>query len=240
MNQVHRGGFTIIELTLSMAFISVLLLAIVMAAIHAGGIYNKGVVIESVNQAGRDIGDTLRRDFLQTNASQVVSGPGGEIVIPLSYTDTELRSSRFCLGGYSYLWNSPDVLNGTLKGGPIVTHSGQPVGLVRVVDVGGSMCRPDATGAYTNGLADDQQPVHLLGQGDGSRIGLSIYEMTVEPVVESGTSSESLFSLRYTIGTSQTSEIATGDQTCRSPSEETANSEFCAINKFETIVRANG
>ena len=63
-------GFTIIELTLAMAFISVLLLSIVMTAIQAGRIYNRGAVLRSVNQAGRDVSDTLRRDFLQTNAKR--------------------------------------------------------------------------------------------------------------------------------------------------------------------------
>ena len=71
-------GFTIVELSLAMTFVSMLLLAIAMTAIQAGSLYNKGLVLESVNQAGRDIGDMLRRDFMQANAVRISKGDDTE------------------------------------------------------------------------------------------------------------------------------------------------------------------
>lgn len=235
MNQARRQGFTIIELSLAMTFISMLLLAIVMAGIHAGNIYNKGIVLESVNQAGRDIGDTLRRDFLQSEADIVASG---DPVILLQEADGRVRSGRFCLGGYSYLWNSPDVINGQLTGGPIVTQGGEPINFVRVVDHGGSLC-VSTSGSYILNL-DGRQLTHLLKQEGGTGVVLSIYDVAIGPVAHVSDSREGLFSLSYTIGTSETSEINTSSQLCRAPSEAGANDNFCAINQFETIVRTNG
>ena len=94
-------GFTIIELTLAMAFISVLLLSIVMTAIQAGRIYNRGAVLRSVNQAGRDVSDTLRRDFLQTNATKIKTDDSAPTSPVLEIRDGgEVVSSRFCHGKY--------------------------------------------------------------------------------------------------------------------------------------------
>ena len=39
--------------------------------IQAGKMYSRGIVLRDVNQAGRDISDTVRRDFLQANAEKI-------------------------------------------------------------------------------------------------------------------------------------------------------------------------
>ena len=66
MSRHIKYGFTIIELTLAMAFISVLLISIVLVSIQAGKMYNRGIILRGVNQAGRDIDTVMRQDFLQT------------------------------------------------------------------------------------------------------------------------------------------------------------------------------
>jgi prepilin-type N-terminal cleavage/methylation domain-containing protein len=73
MIQGYKKGFTLIELMLAMSFISVLLLSIAMVGIQAGKMYSRGIVLRDVNQAGRDISDTIRRDFLQANAEKIDS-----------------------------------------------------------------------------------------------------------------------------------------------------------------------
>ena len=50
----NRRGFTLIELMLAIAFISMLLLAIAAVGIQVGRIYTRGIVLRDVNQAGRE------------------------------------------------------------------------------------------------------------------------------------------------------------------------------------------
>ena len=245
MIQVTRQkGFTIIELTLSMAFVSVLLLAIVMTSIQAGRIYNKGVVLESVNQASRDIGDSIRRDFMQSDAAHVSQADGSESVIILS-EGGEPKSGRFCLGEYSYLWNYPSVLEAALAGesvsGPVVKRGDKIINFVRVVDDGGSFCA-SSDGNYETNIGADRQLMSMLDEKGDQGVVLAIHELGIEPVLEpvlaNNNSSEALFRVNYTIGTSAQAEI--NGQQCRPPADSSANDQFCAINQFEMIVRTNG
>ena len=241
MIRVNRQkGFTIIELTLSMAFVSVLLLAIVMTSIQAGRIYNKGVVLESVNQASRDIGDSIRRDFMQSDAAHVSQADGSESVIILS-EGGEPKSGRFCLDEYSYLWNYPSVLEAALAGesvsGPVVKRGDKIINFVRVVDDGGSFCA-SSDGNYETNIGADRQLMSMLDEKGDQGVVLAIHELGIEPVLANSNSSEALFRVSYTIGTSAQAEI--NGQQCRPPADSSANDQFCAINQFEMIVRTNG
>ena len=236
----RQKGFTIIELTLSMAFVSVLLLAIVMTSIQAGRIYNKGVVLESVNQASRDIGDSIRRDFMQSDAAHVSRTDEPESVIILS-EGGQPKSGRFCLGGYSYLWNYPSVLEAALAGesvsGPVVRRGDTIINFVRVVDDGGSFCA-SSDGNYETNIGADRQLMSMLDEKGDQGVVLAIHELGIEPVLANSNSSEALFRVNYTIGTSAQAEI--NGQQCRPPADGSANDQFCAINQFEMIVRTNG
>ena len=236
----RQKGFTIIELTLSMAFVSVLLLAIVMTSIQAGRIYNKGVVLESVNQASRDIGDSIRRDFMQSDAAHVSRTDESESVIILS-EGGQPKSGRFCLGGYSYLWNYPSVLEAALAGesvsGPVVKRGDKIINFVRVVDDGGSFCA-SSDGNYETNIGADRQLMSMLDEKGDQGVVLAIHELGIEPVLANNNSSEALFRVNYTIGTSAQAEI--NGQQCRPPADGSANDQFCAINQFEMIVRTNG
>lgn len=253
MNPRLNKGFTIIELSIAMSFISMLLLAIVITGIQAGKVYNKGVVLESVNQAGRDIGDTLRRDFLQTDARMVVEFGGamvrGSSELTSSGPDGKPRSNRMCLGRYSYLWNSPEVVSGKiLDRGGVVVYEDKPINFVRVADPDARLCKPvgPATGPLPLDLSSSSlgihssQITHLLQQRDGDVVVLSVYSLDAKKIVKEENSREGLFKVGYTIGTGETSEINTGDQSCKPPSDIDSNDSFCAINQFETIVRTNG
>ena len=111
MIKTHKSnGFTIIEITLAMAFISVLLLSITLVSIQAGKVYNRGVILRDVNQSGREISDTLRRDFVQTNAKKITKNESGDYIITVRESSNDI-SSRFCLGDYSYVWNYAKILN---------------------------------------------------------------------------------------------------------------------------------
>ena len=126
----YKKGFTLIELMLAMSFISVLLLSIAMVGIQAGKMYSRGIVLRDVNQAGRDISDTIRRDFLQANAEKIdITG----LRVP---NNSNWSTGRLCLGSHSYVWNNPKYLDdpSLLGGNSLFKVDGNPVNLVRVVD----------------------------------------------------------------------------------------------------------
>ena len=197
-------------------------------------------MLESVNQASRDIGDSIRRDFMQSDAAHVSRTDEPESVIILS-EGGQPKSGRFCLGEYSYLWNYPSVLEAALAGesvsGPVVRRGDTIINFVRVVDDGGSFCA-SSDGNYETNIGADRQLMSMLDEKGDQGVVLAIHELGIEPVLANSNSSEALFRVNYTIGTSAQAEI--NGQQCRPPADSSANDQFCAINQFEMIVRTNG
>ena len=182
MTQRYRQyGFTLVELMLAMAFVSVLLLAIATIAIQAGKLYNRGLTLKSINQSGREISDSLRRDFLQANAGKI-SGNASSAVVMVQAGGAD-RSGRLCLGDYSYVWNVPKVVSGEVKAGAgIITevggpHSGRPINFARVIDPDGMLCQKnETTGAYMSTVATDKV-THLLKPAGSNDVVLAIHQM---------------------------------------------------------------
>lgn len=239
----RRYGFTLIELMLAMAFVSVLLLAIATIAIQAGKLYNRGLTLKSINQSGREISDSLRRDFLQANAGKI-SGNANSAVVMVQAGGTD-RSGRLCLGDYSYVWNVPKVVSGEVKSGAgIITevggpHSGRPINFARVIDPDGMLCQKnETTGAYMSTVATDKV-THLLKPAGSNDVVLAIHHMKAARVAgDSG--ADSLYRLEFVLGTSQLEAVNTANGTCKPPVDNSENLDFCAINSFEMIVRTNG
>ncbi len=227
-----KQGFTLIELMLAMTFISILLLSITMVGIQAGRMYSRGVVLRDVNQAGRDISDTFRRDFLQANAGKInITG----LRVP---NNENWTTGRLCLGAHSYVWNNPKYLDdpSLLGANRLFKVDGNPINLVRVVDADGGLCKRDGSGRYpeTVDMAKSSNLLRPINSGDGS---IGIHNVTLEKIT-SDSSREALYRLTFTLGTSKMSEIR--NSSCKAPDETDSNFEFCAINKFEMIVRTNG
>ena len=227
-----RQGFTLIELMLAMTFISILLLSITMVGIQAGRMYSRGVVLRDVNQAGRDISDIFRRDFLQTDAGKInITG----LRVP---NNENWTTGRLCLGAHSYVWNNPKYLDdpSLLGANRLFKVDGNPINLVRVVDADGGLCKRDGSGRYpeTVDMAKSSNLLRPISSGDGS---IGIHNVTLEKIT-SDSSREALYRLTFTLGTSKMSEIR--NSSCKAPDEAESNFEFCAINKFEMIVRTNG
>lgn len=239
----RQYGFTLVELMLAMAFVSVLLLAIATIAIQAGKLYNRGLTLKSINQSGREISDSLRRDFLQANAGKI-SGNANSAVIMVQAGGAD-RSGRLCLGDYSYVWNVPKVVSGEVKAGAsIITevggpHSGRPINFARVIDPDGMLCQKnETTGAYMSTVATDKV-THLLKPAGSNDVVLAIHQMKAARVAgDSG--ADSLYRLEFVLGTSQLEAVNTANGTCKPPADNSENLDFCAINSFEMIVRTNG
>ncbi|MBR3365809.1 hypothetical protein IKG48_01665 [Candidatus Saccharibacteria bacterium] len=117
----NKSGFTILELALAMAFISFLMLAIGFAIVQITNIYQKGVTIKVVNNNGRELVDEFSRTILASKYDKVENDKKGDF----EYTYTETRGKvevageekevplhgAFCVGNYSYLWNTGYALN---------------------------------------------------------------------------------------------------------------------------------
>lgn len=243
----NRTGFTLVELMLAMAFVSMLLLSITMTAIQAGRIYNRGMVLRTVNQSGRDISDSIRRDFLQTNATKITTPEGGSADSPVVVVEEggSQISGRFCLGQYSYVWNTAETLDQKDLSNPSVVYTTDggadktSVSLVRVEDRDGQLCQRDISTSRYPSAINITSATHLLTPIGADDVVIAVHDMKITRMTDSD-GSEQLYRIQFTLGTSEMSEINTLDGTCKPPDDEQANADFCAINNFDMIVRTNG
>ena len=72
-NHSTKKGFTIIELTLSMAFIGVLLVTIAIISTNVIAIYQKGLSIRSVNSVGKELVDEFSRAVAAAPTKSIAS-----------------------------------------------------------------------------------------------------------------------------------------------------------------------
>ena len=139
-DNMHKGlgksGFTMVELSLSMIFISVLSIAVVVVIAGAISSYHKGLTLDKINSVGMDLVDDMRsvvqaspaknlRDACYTwyNASsdaatKCENDEAKNFVSVARYAKVavggkEIGGSNgipvfgaFCTGDYSYIWNS--------------------------------------------------------------------------------------------------------------------------------------
>lgn len=91
-------GFTLIELILAMAFISFMLLFLVLAILQITRLYVKGSAIRQIHQTGRQLIDNVSAT-LRSNTT------------PLYVAD----HNRLCAGNTSYAWNVNDNADGHVE-----------------------------------------------------------------------------------------------------------------------------
>ncbi|MBQ6396225.1 hypothetical protein IJH89_01410 [Candidatus Saccharibacteria bacterium] len=130
-----KSGFTLIELTLATAFISILLLTISLITREIVNLYRKGYSIKTVSQVGRDIIEDVTTSIIESpkldvekicnthytgaaidackddNAqdfiySQDSHGSNAVQVKGGDAVDGAPLSGVFCTGKYSYIWNT--------------------------------------------------------------------------------------------------------------------------------------
>jgi len=136
-----REGFTLVELSFAIAFISILLITITLITNEIVSIYRKGYSIKKVNQIGRDIIDDFQNSITQSPSTLISSfcsrvyGAGGDsncesdggfysvyqqiyAKIQLDEDDEEGAQSHylptgglFCTGKYTYIWNTGYLFN---------------------------------------------------------------------------------------------------------------------------------
>ena len=135
MGKKFRGGFTLIELSLSLIFIALLSLAVVFLIQNLTASYRRGLILNQVNTVGMDLiddfrisiqnansesitkicermyeeGSTSRKDCIDDNANSFVSVTRyGDVKIDgnaLSGGQMPVYGA-FCTGTYTYVWNT--------------------------------------------------------------------------------------------------------------------------------------
>lgn len=138
-----KKGFTIIEVTLSMAFIGMLVIAIAMILVNILSLYQKGAVVKSVNSVGRGLISELTSAINAAPSidstslcNTLVSGTanieeclaeGANSFIYQSHTGYKQNDNGvsqpvqyygvLCTGKYTYMWNTYQAIDSgkTLK-----------------------------------------------------------------------------------------------------------------------------
>jgi len=227
----RRSGFTLVELSLVMAFFSVLLIGVLTLTIHIGKLYTKGMTNKSLNTVGRDVTDVLRRDFAAANAQDVqVIGERGAI---------GMQHGRICLGNVSYVWNTVGLLNAA-PSVTRVTMGGTRAKLVRVIDMARSYCTPSG-GNYPMTVGAADTAVDLLSDDEASgKRDFAVYHMVVTPAAVSA--GDGMYRIQFTLGTydPNTTQVIGSDNTCKPPTDAAANFEYCSVGDFDMYVRAGG
>ena len=241
MNHANkRYGFTIIELVIAMGFVSVLLIAIAMTVIQIGNIYNRGITLKDVNQAGRSLTSELLRSINQ-------SAP---FLLSNRYVQQNW-GGRLCLGQYSYIWNYGKALTPPLDSNRnVFSDSVNEIRFVKVLDPNASYCTKSVVGDYIDVLSSEA--VELLNVGQHN---LAIHDFIITttlddpstPLVNENTTGDSktgqqLYSIVFTIGTNDqlALDFSDGLIVCKPPSEtaEGADPSYCSINQFNILARS--
>lgn len=234
MNRAAKQrGFTLIELMLAMAFISVLLLAIAMTIIQIGTIYNRGMTLKEVNQTARSISDELTRSMSSTEAftltSKYITNSGG---------------GRLCLGQYSYIWNTGLAIqnsdqNLTMIAAPSSNPPEKPIRFVKIPDASGIYCASDGTGLLARDVRpeDIDETVELLNAGDRT---LTLHQFTVTSGTNAYDSAtgQQLYNITFTIGTGNVSALNSNQTACLPPGALNSDFAYCTVQQFSLVTRA--
>lgn len=239
MNHVdkRRSGFTVIELVLAMSFVSILMIAIAATVIQLTNMYNKGTTLRAVDQAGRAISrelqTTLAASYMLDVNSHTPSRDFRPQVRPDGGDVNNPDGGRLCTGTYSYVWNNGHSL---ASAAPVNRYDGDEaeIRLVKVYDAGKVYCNDPMPSVAKDGA------VELLSAGDRD---LAIQSFRITREAYDSTTQQGLYRIVLEIGTNdkgsldQQANINTIDTTCKPPSDDASQRDFCAVNQFEFTVR---
>jgi prepilin-type N-terminal cleavage/methylation domain-containing protein len=231
MRHSNKSGFTLIELMLSMTFISVLLVAIAMTTIQISNIYNKGITLREVNQAGRSVSTELQQSIASSVPFDVTPKSDNSPATETSRYVVRDGGGRLCLGSYTYAWNYGSALTGG-AGAPAVYNNydnNQSVRFAKVEDAGGSLC------------ADVNLPVplakssELLSTGDRE---LVLHSFSISETSSDATTNQALYAITMVIGTNDKAQLTTDNTSCKPPASGAGNEDYCSVNQWDIIARA--
>ena len=220
---IHRkntAGFTLVELMLSMAFLSMLLLAIALLVLQISSVYNKGLTLRAVNEAGQLVSSDIQRTLDSASPAAVTHAPDDSVTNP--------TGGRFCIGTTVYAWNYGKYLTDTGRFNIFQDGRNDPVRLVKFTKDEKDYCQLDGdTYPPLPSSATD-----ILSSGDSN---LAIHLFTISEAPVEGDDSQRIYDIRLELGTNETSVIAGNG--CTKPASA-VDDEYCAVNTFEFTARA--
>lgn len=230
MNHDNKQGFTLIELMLAMTFIAVLLVAIAMTTIQISAIYNKGITLREVNQAGRAVSDEMQRSIASVVPFDVTPNKDNSATETSKYVVRD-GGGRLCLGRYTYVWNYGSSIAG-VDGAPTLFNEyddNTPVRFAKVNDPSGSLCtttdqpivRADAT--------------EMLTSGDRE---LVVHDLVVTSSASDAVTGQAIYAISIVIGTNDDDQLETNDRSCKPPASGAGKENYCSVNQFDIIARA--
>lgn len=226
MIQAKTRGFTIIELMLSMAFLSMLMLVIALTTIQISNIYNKGITLREVNQAGRSVSASLQRSITATvpfNVTPSVSAPSTSQYVVRG------DGGRLCLGNYTYAWTyGANIVNGTQSLNKYMV-GGAAVRFAKIADPNASLCQGNP------GPIDATKASELLTSGDRD---LVVQSFTIQQTAVEPQTGEALYAISMIIGTSDTTQLLADKSACKPPSGLVGAENYCSVNRFDIIAHA--
>lgn len=242
-NQHQDKGFTLIELMLSMTFVSVLLMGIAMTVIQMANIYNRGMTVKEVNQASRDIADDMRRSV---SAAPVfaVNTDGSDSADSLSVrSGATVIGGRLCMGTFSYLWNLSQPVEGNIDTNltRVVSSAGVPgeaIRFVKVPDTGRKYCQRSGASLVNKNItyADTLVMTNLLDAGDHKLGILRMAVSTANSAYDAGTGQRT-YMVNYILGTGETSAMNLANYTCLPPGDANSNLMYCNVQSFSIVLR---
>lgn len=231
MSHDKNNGFTLIELMLAMTFISILLVAIAMTTIQIGNIYNKGVTLREVNQGGRNVSEELQRSIASSVPFDATPKKDDSPATATSKYVVRDGGGRLCLGDYTYAWNYGRSIAGD-AGAPAVFNKyndGSVVRFTKVADPSGALCATPET------AIPKANSTELLSSGDRD---LVVHSFTLTKTADDPNANQALYAISMIIGTNDTAQLTTDDASCKPPSENVGDENYCSVNQFDIVARA--
>ncbi len=211
-----KGGFTLIELMLSMAFIGSLLLVIAAVVMQVTSIYNRGLTIKEVNAVSR----VLVRDMQQSIMNSEVfalryhrANPTPQDIMATNFNQarsngTDFYSNpaggRLCTGTYSYAWNSGRAVKSHASEGSINYEGSNPIQFmpdgsiirfVKVRDTQKELCRstnPNAASRLPVVMTADGVPSPVLNVFGSGNNNLVLYKIDIDAPGDAVTGNENV------------------------------------------------
>lgn len=287
-----KKGFTLIELSLSIAFIAILSLSIVLIILNTVASYRRGMTLSNINTTGMALVDDMRSAVQNSSSRSIerdcdlVYGGSGTNATDcknnggLNFVFVEKSAyvkkgdkniyvpvyGAFCSGDYSYIWNSGYFFaeNTTVEGVTMATVKyNTPNGpetksgfrLIKIRDDSRGVCVSSFRSNYQysfqssfNGNFDisgseysmiTEEPVYLL---DNKSSDLALYDLDAMAPAENATHDDLFYSVSFILGTARGgADITASGKSCSAPNDYKEEAfSYCAINKFNFAVQANG
>lgn len=254
-NRKHtKSGFTIVEISIATAFISILMIVISVIIISVVGIYQKGNIIKTLNSVGRNLVDDIDQSIEAASPARVISDTASTPDQD-KWSKGFYRSSNtdgtgtgvFCSGQYSYIWADQDHSIAFIYTGGSWPNE---IRLLKVKDPNRKICFGyDGSNQVSVSKSYPASDIEeLLASNDAD---LYIHSFYVHPVDGSsdgayvnqfkGNPGEVFFSGYFELGTKRgekgQSDADASLSNCKADDEDY---NYCAINKFKFAARTAG